>query len=107
VGQTVHHKLINHFQRADLRKRHAEKPNSLLHARSIRRRLNSYNFAAGLDYNFLQPQSIRSWLRFVEQKNHALFEQKNTIPKGLNSYNFDAGLDYENTTGSKRLQAAE
>jgi hypothetical protein len=44
---------------------------------------------------------------FVEQKNYALFEQKNTIPNGLNSYNFDAGLDYGKTTGSKRLQAAE
>jgi hypothetical protein len=40
----------------------AEKLNSLLHAhaQSIRRRLNSYNFAAGLDDNYLQPQSIRS-----------------------------------------------
>jgi hypothetical protein len=30
----------------------AKKLNNLLHARSIRRRLNSYNFDDGLDYNF-------------------------------------------------------
>jgi hypothetical protein len=41
------------------------------------------------------------------QLQNFLSGQKNTIPSGLNSYNFDAGLDYENTTGSKRLQAAE
>jgi hypothetical protein len=39
-----------------------EKLNSLLYAQSIRRQVNSYNFAAGLDYNFLRPQSIRSRL---------------------------------------------
>jgi hypothetical protein len=32
--------------------------------------------------------------QFVEQKNYALFEQKNTVPKRLNSYNFAARLDY-------------
>ena len=48
--QTVHHKFINHFQRADLLKRRAEKLNNLLHAQSIRRRLNSYNFDDVLDY---------------------------------------------------------
>jgi hypothetical protein len=41
---------VNLPQCADLRKRHAEKPNNILHAQSIRSRLNSYNFAAGLDY---------------------------------------------------------
>jgi hypothetical protein len=41
------------------------------------------------------------------QLQNSLSGQKNPIPKGLNSYNFAAGLDYENTTGSKRLQAAE
>jgi hypothetical protein len=30
----------------------AKKLNNLLHAQSTRRRLNSYNFDAGLDYNF-------------------------------------------------------
>jgi hypothetical protein len=46
AGQTVHHKSINHLQRAGLLKRPAEKPNNLLHTQSIRRRLDSYNFGA-------------------------------------------------------------
>jgi hypothetical protein len=50
LGQTAHHKLTNHPQRACLPKRRAEKPNSLFHAQSICRRLNSYNFDAELDY---------------------------------------------------------
>jgi hypothetical protein len=65
-GQTVHHNLINDLQRANPRKRHAKKLNSLLHAQRIRRRLNSYNFGAGLDYNFLQPRSIRGALACPE-----------------------------------------
>jgi hypothetical protein len=44
-----------------------EKLNSLLYAQSIRRQVNSYNFAAGLDYNFLQPQSIRSTLNCLDK----------------------------------------
>jgi hypothetical protein len=35
---------------ADLLERRAEKLNNLLHAQSVLRRLDSYNFAAGLDY---------------------------------------------------------
>jgi hypothetical protein len=51
MRQTVHSELLNHFQSADLFKRRAEKSNNLLHAQSIRRRLNSYNFdAADFDY---------------------------------------------------------
>jgi hypothetical protein len=42
--------LFNHTQTVNLLKRRAEKLNNLLHAQSIRRRLNSYNFDAGLDY---------------------------------------------------------
>jgi hypothetical protein len=75
------------------------------HAQSIRRRLNSYNFDAGLDYGkttgsivctiateivrtIIQPspQDQLSGL-FVEQKDYALFEQKNTIPSLLDSRN--------------------
>jgi hypothetical protein len=37
--------------------------------------------------------------RFVEQKHHELFEQKNTIPRGLNSNNFGAELYYRKGTG--------
>jgi hypothetical protein len=56
------------LQYADLPKHHAKKLNNLPHAQSIRRRLNSYNFDAGLDYNFLQPQSIRSWLDLLNKR---------------------------------------
>jgi hypothetical protein len=42
-GQTVHHTLINHSQRANPRKRHAEKLNSLLHTHSIFRWLDLLN----------------------------------------------------------------
>jgi hypothetical protein len=51
-----------------LLKRRAEKLIDLLHARSIRRRLNSYNFGAGLDYNFLQPPSIFRWLDLLNKR---------------------------------------
>jgi hypothetical protein len=40
-----------------------------------------------------------------EQKNYALFEQKNTIPKELNSYNFAVLLDYAKI-GSKHQKRA-
>jgi uncharacterized coiled-coil DUF342 family protein len=42
--QTVHHKLIKHFQRADQLKRRAKKLNNPLHAQTIRSRLNSLNY---------------------------------------------------------------
>jgi hypothetical protein len=41
---------LNFFQRAGLPERRAEK-HSILHAQSMSR-LDSYNFGAGLDYNF-------------------------------------------------------
>jgi hypothetical protein len=58
------------------------------HAQSIRRRLNSYNFDAGLDFDYTTGSKHQKLARFVEQKNHALFEQKNTIQNGLVSRNY-------------------
>jgi len=46
------HKLISLFHRAGLLERRAEKLINLLHAQGVLGRLNSYNFDAGLDYNF-------------------------------------------------------
>jgi len=53
------------------------------------------------------PQTDQFSGQFVEQKNYALFEQKNTIPKGLNSYNLSARFDLDHTTGSKHQKPAE
>jgi hypothetical protein len=43
---------LNFFQRTGLCKRRAEKLVNLLRAQSVLSKLNSYNFGAGLDYNF-------------------------------------------------------
>jgi hypothetical protein len=99
------------LQPTDLLKRHAEKPHNLFHTQSIRRRLNSYNFDAGLDYEkttgskHLEASSIVCTIAaeivrtiihnsaspkdgsIVEQKNRELSEQKNTIPNILDSRN--------------------
>jgi len=106
-NQTVHHNLINHSQRADPRKRRAENLISLPHAQSLRRRLNSYNFASGLDYNFLQPQTIRSRpysahcccgkaCTMLRQPIVATILQ---LQRSFNGYNLNAGFDLDHTTG--------
>jgi hypothetical protein len=52
----------NLSQPTDLVKRRAEKPNNLLHAQSTYTRLNSYNFDAGLDFDYTTGSEIRSRL---------------------------------------------
>jgi hypothetical protein len=64
--QIVCSKLLSRFQRVDMLENCAEKLNSLLHAhaQSIRRRLNSYDFAAWLscNLNIIAKFGIRSAL---------------------------------------------
>jgi hypothetical protein len=52
----------------------AKKLNNLLHAQSIRRRLNSYNFDAGLDYGKTTGSKSQKIAQLFEQKFYGLFE---------------------------------
>jgi hypothetical protein len=88
-------RVINELPVEILLKRRAEKPNDLFHAQSVRRRLNSYNFGAGLDYGkttgsivcTIVAEIVRTIIQSGPQTTQ-LFEQKNTIPNGLDSRNY-------------------
>jgi hypothetical protein len=47
---------------------------TIVQPQSIRRRLNSYNFDAGLDYNFTTGSKHQKLAQLFEQKFYGLFE---------------------------------
>ena len=59
---------VFHLQPTDLLKRRAEKLNNLLHAQSIRRRSNSYNFGGELDFDYNKSSKIRRELYSVHYR---------------------------------------